>query len=432
MEYQSINYFILPHQSNIYGLSCLQTEGNTKVLIATVERQIFCMEYQKGLKPSFKEVQFTYIPNGADIISIDSFKRSKNSHDYVIGITFVKPRVTSAGPESSTEISEKYYFNIYASWPPLSEFNIDFIAQGCLTLEIDFVPYHLYHTHILTTNSNKEYIWLLSGSDSYIHCFRENKERQCFSEEPTNIYFPEFSNIFGIILWMDVFYIHENNENNPQRFTALGYETGLLKVSLTQYNVSTDSWEVLSCWTADFDCPIAYVKFFHDRNSDDFRNIENINLLIVNSLETSVVFRDVKNTHLNNMYKLPESKRVDCSVTGCVGDLDLDGMNEIAIGTFGHELISYKFDKGENKYKLMWIQMFSRPLQSLAYIDITGDGLKELLVLTNKGLHVLQHNLNESHLLLRKRINRLQSVIKNEDDGNKETILQKLKDHFKR
>ena len=58
-----LNYFSFPIQSNVYGLSCLQTyEGTDRLLVATLERQIFCIE-NKGNKFSCKEVHFTYIPS---------------------------------------------------------------------------------------------------------------------------------------------------------------------------------------------------------------------------------------------------------------------------------------------------------------------------------------------------------------------------------
>lgn len=58
-----LNYFSFPVQSNIYGLSCLQTDdGIDRLLVATLENQIFCIESQQN-KFSCREVHFTYIPS---------------------------------------------------------------------------------------------------------------------------------------------------------------------------------------------------------------------------------------------------------------------------------------------------------------------------------------------------------------------------------
>ena len=149
-----LNYFSFPIQSNIYGLSCLQTcDGTARLLVATLERQIYCIE-NKHNKFSFREVHFTYVPSnvhivnnhlfhridsfntdGANIISIDSFQRSMNGHDIVVGITFVKPdKETTDTLEDKSDadksLVERYYFNIYASLVTLQDFDLDHIARN--------------------------------------------------------------------------------------------------------------------------------------------------------------------------------------------------------------------------------------------------------------------------------------------------------------
>lgn len=39
---------------------------------------------------------------------------------------------------------------------------------------------------------------------------------------------------------------------------------------------------------------------------------------------------------------------------------------------------------------MQWRRSFKSPLLSVIYLDMTGDGLRELAVLTLKGLHILQ------------------------------------------
>ena len=39
----------------------------------------------EGAFPEVKDLQFTYIPSGAEIVSIDAFSRSSNKRDFVIG-----------------------------------------------------------------------------------------------------------------------------------------------------------------------------------------------------------------------------------------------------------------------------------------------------------------------------------------------------------
>lgn len=44
----------------------------------------------------------------------------------------------------------------------------------------------------------------------------------------------------------------------------------------------------------------------------------------------------------------------------------------------------------DGQFKLQWRRSFKSPVLSVIYLDLTGDGLRELAVLTLKGLHILQ------------------------------------------
>ncbi|XP_023231374.1 KICSTOR complex protein kaptin-like [Centruroides sculpturatus] len=190
----------LTSQSNIYGLTTLTTsDGLSKVLIASRKRKVYCIEYTKNevsTIPSTTEVQFTYIPGGAEIISIDAFNKSTENHDFLVGITFVK-----LGEQFDSSAPVSTFFNIYSEWQPVTECNLDNIAQGCFSLTLNFIPYHLTHVKVITEN-NEEIVWLLSGGDCKVHVYKEDKSHQCFCEEPPNL-FPEFDNLSGIVQWMD-------------------------------------------------------------------------------------------------------------------------------------------------------------------------------------------------------------------------------------
>ena len=42
------------------------------------------------------------------------------------------------------------------------------------------------------------------------------------------------------------------------------------------------------------------------------------------------------------------------------------------------------------EYRLHWKRSFSQPIAAMQYLDITGDGLQELVVVTVRGIHILQ------------------------------------------
>lgn len=60
------------------------------------------------------------------------------------------------------------------------------------------------------------------------------------------------------------------------------------------------------------------------------------------------------------------------------------------------ELLCYKFQQPirgtGGQFQLLWRRSFKSPLLSIIYLDLTGDGLRELAILTLKGLHILQVN----------------------------------------
>ena len=44
----------------------------------------------------------------------------------------------------------------------------------------------------------------------------------------------------------------------------------------------------------------------------------------------------------------------------------------------------------DGEFKLQWKRSFAYPILSLCTLDITGDGVQEIMVLSLQGLHVLK------------------------------------------
>lgn len=62
------HFFYTPSQGNIYTMTDIQlANGQTKLLVASLKREIFCFEYQEcltgSLAPTTREISFTYIPS---------------------------------------------------------------------------------------------------------------------------------------------------------------------------------------------------------------------------------------------------------------------------------------------------------------------------------------------------------------------------------
>uniref|UniRef100_A0A672P7X9 Kaptin (actin binding protein) n=1 Tax=Sinocyclocheilus grahami TaxID=75366 RepID=A0A672P7X9_SINGR len=357
-----------PSQSNIYGLC---QAGEQELLAATLKGKVVCFRYQdlqKKIRPVAREIQFTYIPVDAEIVSIDAFNKSAPKRGMVVGITFIKDSGDKATP----------FLNIYCDYEPGSEFNLESIAQSCLNLELQFTPFQLYHTEVHCGDGSSETVFLLSGHDQRIHLYKENASLHQFEEQPVERLFPELQELPSNVLWLNVLSIDQN-----RRLTAFGCQNGSVGLSL----VNQKGPEILQNWRVQHDSPISTVLLFPLKQ-------ETFNLLVTSSIEMAVVYRDVEQYGLSRQLCLAESDQCDAVLCALVVDLDFDGQHELLLGTYGQDLLCYKFHQPtgafEDKLQLLWRRSFKSPLLSLIYLDLDGDGLRELAVLTLKGLHILQ------------------------------------------
>lgn len=383
-----------PSQSNIYGLC---QAGEQQLLAATLKGKVVCFRYQElqqKIRPVAKEVQFTYIPVDAEIVSIDAFTKSSPKRGLVVGITFVKDSGDKATP----------FLNIYCDYEPGSEFNLESIAQSCLNLELQFTPFQLYHTEVQCDDGGRETVFLLSGHDQRIHLYKENASLHQFEEQPVEKLFPELQQLPSNVLWLDVLPVA-----GGRRLSAFGCQNGCVGLALVNQTGS----EVLKSWRFQFDSPISSILLFPlscqtEPSGQKGEDIESYNLLVTSTIEMAVVYRDVQEVGLSQPVCLLESDQWDAVLCALVIDLDFDGQKEVLLGTYGQELLCYKFQPAASgqdvQFQLQWRRSFKSPLLSIIYLDLTGDGLREMAVLTLKGLHILQHTLTSTADLILQRL----------------------------
>uniref|UniRef100_A0A669C217 Kaptin (actin binding protein) n=1 Tax=Oreochromis niloticus TaxID=8128 RepID=A0A669C217_ORENI len=387
-----------PSQSNIYGLC---QAGEQELLAATLKGKVVCFRYQElqqKIRPVAKEVQFTYIPVDAEIVSIDAFIKSPPKRGLVVGITFIKDSGDKATP----------FLNIYCDYEPGSEFNLESIAQSCLNLELQFTPFQLYHTEVQCAEGGSETVFLLSGHDQRIHLYKENASLHQFEEQPVERLFPELQQLPSNVLWMDILSIA-----GGRRLSVFGCQNGCVGLAVVS---QTELGEVLQSWRVQFDSPISTVLLFPlSFQTEAGVEMESYNLLVTSTIEMAVVYRDVQKHGLSQSTCLLESDQWDAVVCALVIDLDFDGQKEVLLGTYGQELLCYKFQpmgSGQNgQFQLQWRRSFKSPLLSLIYLDLTADGLQELAVLTLKGLHILQHSLTSTADLVLERLTQRVSAL---------------------
>uniref|UniRef100_A0A8D0GI25 Kaptin, actin binding protein n=1 Tax=Sphenodon punctatus TaxID=8508 RepID=A0A8D0GI25_SPHPU len=275
----------------------------------------------------------------AEIVSIDTFNKSPPKRGLVVGITFIKDSGDKASP----------FLNIYCDYEPGAEYNLDSIVQSCLNLELQFTPFQLYHA---------EYVCGL------------NEELHQFEEQPVETLFPELKELPSNVLWLDVY----NIPDSGRRITAFGCQSGYVRVSQVE-QASRGELAVLQSWSIQQDGPISRVLVFTLPSSWHEGDLGGAPANVLQS-------------GLQDQLILPASDQHDSVLCALVTDVDFDGEAEILLGTYGQELLCYKYWHGE--FHLLWKRTFASPLLSMEYADLTCDGLCELAVVCLKGLHVLQ------------------------------------------
>uniref|UniRef100_A0ACB8FT07 Uncharacterized protein n=1 Tax=Sphaerodactylus townsendi TaxID=933632 RepID=A0ACB8FT07_9SAUR len=399
-------------------------DGPGGLLAATLKGKVIYFRYQdlrQKLRPVARELQFTYIPVDAEIVSIDTFNKSPPKRGLVVGITFIKDSRDKASP----------FLNIYCDYEPGSEYNLDSIALSCLNLELQFTPFQLYHAEVsgLLLASQRQSFLSRACNDPALHPAQrgalgnfptkiltvtvrahgaapslpilstENEELHQFEEQPVEDLFPELKDLPSNVLWLDVF----NIPDSGRRITAFGCQSGYIRLA----HVNPASREVLQSWNVLQDGPISKVLVFAlaapccpdelvettaTHGTAGSCN-QSYSILVTSTIELSVVYRNVLQNGLGDQLVLPSSDQYDSVICALVTDVDFDREPEILLGTYGQELLCYKYFLPEGEFRLLWQRAFPSPLLSMEYVDLTCDGLCELAVVCLKGLHILQHKL---------------------------------------
>uniref|UniRef100_A0A3Q3VXD7 Uncharacterized protein n=1 Tax=Mola mola TaxID=94237 RepID=A0A3Q3VXD7_MOLML len=366
-----------PSQSNIYGLC---QAGEQDLLAATLKGKVVCFRYQElqqKIRPVAKDVQFTYIPVDAEIVSIDAFNKSPPNRGLVVGITFVKVFSYLSSYIKGTILCV-YVCRMHSECiEKLATFSL------CVRVQCD--------------DGGRETVFLLSGHDQRIHLYKENASLHQFEEQPVEKLFPELQPLPSNVLWLDVLSIA-----GGRRLSAFGCQNGCVGLAL----VDQTGPEVLESWRFQFDSPVSTVRLFPLNCKNECQRCHHC--LLSSGAVHVCVFRDVQERGLSCPAYLSESDQWDAVLCALVIDLDFDGQKEVLLGTYGQELLCYKFQQAlsekDGQFELQWRRSFKSPLLSIIYLDSTGDGLRELAVLTLKGLHILQHTLTSTADLVLERL----------------------------
>eukprot|EP00511_Aplanochytrium_stocchinoi_P010342 CAMPEP_0204868728 /NCGR_PEP_ID=MMETSP1348-20121228/27682_1 /ASSEMBLY_ACC=CAM_ASM_000700 /TAXON_ID=215587 /ORGANISM="Aplanochytrium stocchinoi, Strain GSBS06" /LENGTH=433 /DNA_ID=CAMNT_0052021793 /DNA_START=61 /DNA_END=1362 /DNA_ORIENTATION=+ len=151
----------------------------------------------------------------------------------------------------------------------------------------------------------------------------------------------------------------------------------------------------------------------------DCNEDEKVDLIVGGSLGYAAVYSDILDStnpslselNIQTPEMLPHSNMHDSVLCIHAADLDLDGCKEVAIGTYGQELLVYKrmrrvdslrtrsesiTNNNMNRYRLLWRRSFAHPLYSINTGDFNQDGANELIVNSLHGIHILQPDMEKA------------------------------------
>ncbi|NWS64221.1 KPTN protein, partial [Chunga burmeisteri] len=151
-----------------------------------------------------------------------------------------------------------------------------------------------------------------------------------------------------------------------QRITAFGCQSGYVRVA----QVDQASRAVLQSWSIQQDGPISKVLVFPlpselgsgTAQDGDAITAQGYSVLVTSTIELSVVYRDVLTNGLGDQLILPASDQYDSVLCALVTDVDFDGAREILLGTYGQELLCYKYTgtagNPPGEFRLLWTRRF--------------------------------------------------------------------------
>ncbi|CAF1282766.1 unnamed protein product [Adineta ricciae] len=268
-------------------------------------------------------------------------------------------------------------------------------------------------TKNLTTNDN-EVILVVAGGEKLVFFSEKNERVLQDITKIIDLYLPELSHTSGNVCAMDIVTISDLETNQlKQRLIACGHSNGLLDLYIT--DVQPDGTVKIVHKTREFDSFISSVKFFYHNKKP--LNDEQPHLLVTSSLEPAVIYRNVTLNIFADPVVLSGTETQDCITSSCVCDIDLDGKNEVLLGTFGKycficrvPIDSRKTDPvegltfvGETFPVCRALSLAASAYGILAF-DLTNDGLDEIIIATTKGLHVYQLELDEVVKLIETRL----------------------------
>ena len=419
------HYLACSESNNIYGTTFASDKsflvGHRRQLVRIFRdssRVVENFEKVRGRNSggvALAQLPLANIPDGADIISIHALPNGP------ICVAYHQPSLVAGRPS-------KYALNIYGykTCPSYAvdhsvEIDWDILAEDCQCVELSCIPFQLSHTKSLLPQSRRPLVViLLTADDGQVYAFGPSKKKgrdlriEAISIERV---LPELTKLSlpTIIMSFDIFH------TPSKRFVVAGYQNGeiLLMVSgtmeesdgkdgsgpsnrsepLLDSGVFRPSFGgKLSRYRQHLDGAIPSVRLFLDDNGT-------VNLIVCGALGYVLVYIDIERNGLNVAETLPKSMDYDAVLCSNVMDFTCTGTKDLVIGTYSGELLVYKksnkskdasSETPNSCYELHWQKRLAEPIFAVSSIDLDLDGVEELLATTEKGVYIIQADIEKA------------------------------------
>jgi len=253
-------------------------------------------------------------------------------------------------------------------------------------------------------------LFLLSGLDKKIHIFK--KDTKCAYAEllEVDVLFPQLLNLTSSVLQITTYHAP------PYSILIYGTQNGLLSLHVSELGKPERVYQV------HLEGPISVVHPFQLKTlrgddahpsvesipSSNLRTENTLCLLVAGAVGYALVYSNIETCGLQEWEFLENSDTYDSVLCGIAADIDCDGFQEILIGTYGQELLAYKWcppcgvaterefplsSQAQNSahfFRLLWHRRYREPIYHITSYDLTGDGLCELAITTMNSCNIMQ------------------------------------------
>ncbi|KAI9179955.1 hypothetical protein H9P43_005316 [Blastocladiella emersonii ATCC 22665] len=324
----------------------------------------------------------------------------------IVAVTVITNRASPDGPDESS--NSRHALHIYgaSSNAPTLERKLFALAGDCQIIPLDYEPLQVGHIEIHHEGREPMAI-CVTDTAGELHLYAEVPSTRKFQAVETAAHFPDLVPQQSALTHLTTF------EHRDARYLALGYGSGELQVVVDHRDSVTHTFDRSRQRTFQyplFYTPITAIEFLVTKpggtEQEDTR--EQLNLLIVAASEPALVFRgicaDGSGWDAVEPHTLLLSDQFDSVLCACVARLRwTDGKrDQLLLGTYGQRVLMYDFDSISNQYQLVSVKKMAYPVHAMYHADMTGDGLRELVVASLYSLHILQHDMDEVLSLLRR------------------------------